>query len=568
MKRMLILGALLAALSSPAAAVVTPKDAYKAVLNLFTYDAGGKLLQSGTAFYVDEQGNAVTAYHLLENATRAVVVDAKGKQFDVTRILGANSTTDLVKFSTANGGKNVCFQLTEKPATKAETLLLLRYTTSKKSAPQLVTVNSDEPYNDYRYYQISAANEKDNFACPLMDEAGRLVAIVQQNVDKTATTACAIDARFISELKITATAALNRELRALHIPKALPDNAADALTYLYMLPASDTTAILTGYGDFIAAYPDMADGYAGRATYQAECQRYAEAEADFAAALAKAQASTDSTSLQVDAIHYNLSNLIYRTVLAQKDTAAVYPGWTLTRAESEADQAYALQPYPLYVMQKGYCQYSARNYAGAYQSFEQACRDPKFASAETFFSTARALELSHGDSLRVLALLDSCVSRIPQPVSAKYAQYYLERSQRLLRAGRYRDAVLDYNEYEKAVGPKNLNENFYYLRSQAELEARMFQQALDDIRHVIAVTSQPLPFRIEEALILLRAGEFEQALQTAQTVLKELPENPDCYKIMGIAQGELGQKASALQNLRKAQELGDDTVAPFLEKYQ
>ena len=95
----------------------------------------------------------------------------------------------------------------------------------------------------------------------------------------------------------------------------------------------------------------------------------------------------------------------------------------------------------------------------------------------------------------------------------------------------------------------------------------MYQQALDDLHTAISFSKEPLPYKIDEAALLLNVGEFERAIAAAEDVLKQLPENPDCYKIIGVAQGELGKKAAALKNLNKAKQLGDDTVDTFIAKY-
>ena len=379
-----------------------------------------------------------------------------------------------------------------------------------------------------------------------------------------ATTACAIDARFISQLSITPTSALNRDLRAINIPKALPDNAKDASAYIFMIPSSDTLSLHTAYNDFIEAYPQMADGYINRSAYAAQHKQYAASEKDFTRALQIAASSTDTTSMTEDAVHYQISNMIYRAFAQQSDTIPPYPGWTLYRAETEAAKAYSINPHTLYLMQQGNCQFSAKKYEQAYHSFLQTCNDKRFASASTFFSAARSLELTGTDSLGVISLLDSCIAYLPRPVSVQDAAYHLERAVRLLRVSRYRDAVADYNEYEKAVGPRNLTDRFYALRSQAEMEAHMYQQALDDIRTAIA----PLPYRLDEAFILLRVGEFQPAIDAATKLLIDLPENPDCYRILGIAHGELGQKAKAVQYLQKAINLGDETAVSILPRYQ
>lgn len=543
---------------------VSLKDAQKAVVRIITYDKQGKQLHSGVAYYVDQQGTAATAFSLLRGAASAEVIDMKGKKYAISRILGANSTTDLIKFTTEGNKTKDYFTITTTDAQKYGKLYLLHYSTNKKEEPAPVNVSSVEDYNNYKYYGITADNDSANIACPLIDEAGNLVAVVQRNVNKDANGACAVDARFINDLQITATSAFNSDLRETFIPKALPTDKQEAMTYLYMMPSIDTAAHITAYNDFIATYPTLPDGYAQRAALYARLGKYADADNDFSKAFEIAKTCTDTTAQKADAIHYNLSDLIYRAAISQADSTPVHQGWTLARAEAEAAEAYALNPATLYLLQQGYCQYAARHYAKAAETFQSVCRDPKFATPETFFSAARSLELSNGDSLLVLSLLDSCIAHIAQPADAQYAQYYLERSQRYINAGRYRDAVFDYNEYEKAIGPKNLNERFYFLREQAELEAKMYQQALDDIRTAIVVSKTPALYQIEEAFLLLRVGEYEEAIVSAEKVLKMVPENPDAYKVLGIAQGETGKTAAAIQNLKKAKELGDDTVDNYL----
>ena len=137
----------------------------------------------------------------------------------------------------------------------------------------------------------------------------------------------------------------------------------------------------------------------------------------------------------------------------------------------------------------------------------------------------------------------------------------------MLRAQKYREAVKDYNTYEQLVGPRNLNERFYYLRAQAEEHAHMYQQALDDYNSAITQSKQPEFYQVEKAAFLLNIGEFAAAADAAEKVLKVMPQNSDCYKIMGIAHGELKHKALAVKYLQKAQELGDNSVESFLKKY-
>ncbi len=556
------------ALNAPTATAkeVGAKDARKALLQLTAYDKDGQKLRQTIAVLVDGQGTAVAAYHALKDAARIEAVDAKGKTYTLHRVLGANATTDLVKFSLNGMTKADYLALTTQGAAAGDMLTLLTASQDKKQQPKLCDVDKVEPFGNYNYYYMRIGNDSVNFTLPLLNSEGQLTAFVQQNVQQNATKACAIDARFVNDLQITAASALSSDLNALKLRRAIPADKREALSYISLLQNMDSLTRINAYNDFIAAYPSMPDGYVERAAFQASKGLFNQADEDFAAAVEKAKASADTLAQHEDAIHYTWSNLIYRRIAAEGRDSLPQSNWTLAKAEREADLAYAAAPYTLYLVQKGNCQFMSRNYTGAYDSFKRACDDSHFASSETFFSAARSLELAGGKADDVLALLDSCVARIPSQ-SAKYANFYLERSQRLLKAEKYRQAVMDYNEYEKLVGPRNLNEYFYSLRSQAEEKAHMYQQALDDLHTAISFSKEPIPYKIDEAALLLNVGEYERAIAAAEGVLKELPENPDCYKIIGVAQGELGKKAAALKNLNKAKQLGDDTVDSFIGKY-
>lgn len=551
---------------------VEPKKAYKAVLNVITYKADGSVLRSGYGFYISEDGTGVAPYSLFEDAARAEVFDFAGKRSAVTRILGANSTYDLVTFQTAAEKKCEYFDpaQTATPAVGA-TLYLRKYTTDKKDPTAKANVTKADAYGKYKYYHISAENTAPNMGCPLFNEDGALVGIVQPNVEDSATEACAIDARFVPTLSISATSALNSDLRAIHIPKALPSNAKDALTYIYMLGNADSTELATALNDFIATFPEKIEGYVQRATFFANHRLYDQCEADFAEALTRAEA--EDATMKADEVHNEFSKIIFQKAVYSPQPP--YKDWTLDRALAEAEQAFSLNPSPNYLLQQGRCLFSKKDFQKAYEKFYQICSSPQFdagwsptAQAETWYYAAQSLELAGGDSLQVLAMMDSVINNLPTPLTPATAQYLLERARRLEKAGQYRKAVFDYNQYETVVGPKNLNAYFYFIREQAELKAHMYQQALDDIRTAAILSPEDPNYKIEEALILLQTGLYKEAIAACKKLLQTVPENPDCYKIIGIANGELGNKQEALSALNKAKSLGDPTVDQFLEKYK
>lgn len=65
--------------------------------------------------------------------------------------------------------------------------------------------------------------------------------------------------------------------------------------------------------------------------------------------------------MKEDAIRYTLSNLIYRKVVSSGKDSTLSNNWTLSRAEQEANMAYQIQPYTLYLVQKGTAYMRATN---------------------------------------------------------------------------------------------------------------------------------------------------------------------------------------------------------------
>ena len=97
----------------------TPKwaeKAKKAVFSVVTYDDKNNIKGTGNGFYIGEDGTALSDYTLFDNAARAVVITANGKETPVTRLRGANSIYDVLKFKTDAVDKIEALRPTKTPA--------------------------------------------------------------------------------------------------------------------------------------------------------------------------------------------------------------------------------------------------------------------------------------------------------------------------------------------------------------------------------------------------------------------------------------------------------------------
>ena len=230
----------------------------------------------------------------------------------------------------------------------------------------------------------------------------------------------------------------------------------------------------------------------------------------------------------------------------------------------EIRQAIAIQPLPVYVQTEGDILYAKTDYAGALLAYEKV-NQSEIGSAATLFTTAKIKEAMGASSEEVLAVLDSCMARFNKPYTQEAAPYLLERAQALMNAGKARNAILDYDAYYDAV-KGNVNDVFYYYREQAALKARQFQRALDDMAKAIELNPKDLTYRAELAVINIRVGRNEEAVKILQEALAIDPKYAEAYRLIGIAQIQMKQKAAACESFAKAKELGDPNVDALIEK--
>lgn len=566
MKKILILPLLLFFLIQGSMAQ-TPKwveKAKRAVFSVVTYDKNDKMLNTGNGFFVSEDGLALSDYTLFKGAERAVVITSEGKQMPVSLILGANDMYDVIKFRVAITEKKVPALIVAKtaPAVGADAWML-PYSTQKSIACVTGKVKDvSKVAGEYHYYTLGMQMKDKMVSCPVMNAEGQVFGIAQKSsgVD-TVTTCYAAGAAFAMAQKISALSLGDAALKKIGIRKGLPETEDQALVYLFMASSSlsgdDYEKLLD---DFIRQFPANADGYLRRANYYAAKGKddqawYDKAVADFNQALKVAQKKDD--------VYYNIGKLMYAYQLSKPEKT--YKDWTYDTALQNVRQAIAIDPLPIYIQMEGDILFAQQDYAGALAAYEKV-NASNIASPATFFSAAKTKELAKGDPKEVVALMDSCIARCPQPITADFAPYLLERAQMNMNAGQPRNAMLDYDAYHTAVKGE-VNDVFYYYREQAALKARQFQRALDDIVKAIEMNPTDLTYQAEHAVVNLRVGRYEEAIQILNNILKADPKYAEAYRLLGLCQIQLKKTDEACGNFKKAKELGDPNVDELITKY-
>ena len=529
------------------------KKATKSVFTLKTFTADGTLLGSANGFYVGKNGEAISCYAPFKGAQRAVVIDATGKEYEVACILGANETYDVAKFRVTTG-KTLPLTVAQESASTDASVWLLPYNQVKK-VPQ-GTVRKAEIFNqDYAYYTVALQMPDNSVGAPLLSEAGEVLGLMQQPASLMDTLNYAVSALFADSLKTTGLSINDPVLRATGIRKALPQDVGQAQLALYIGGASlDSLAYCQLIEDFILQFPNHPDGYTYRAQQLVNGSRFDDADRDMKKALKVAE--------KPDEVHYTYSRLMLQKLLYMPEQN--YDAWSFDGSFDEAGEAYRINPLPTYRQQQAVVRYAQQRYDEAYAIYEELFAS-SLRSPELFYAASVCKEQLK-DSVAQLALLDSCVAQFSRPYLKETAPYLLHRAQLLMDMNRHREAVTDLNDYESLMKTQ-VTSNFYYMKYQAEMKGRLYQQALDDINEAIHMTPQSDLYYAEKASLQVRVGLYSEAVETANICIQLAPDHSDGYLFLGLSQCLLGQKTEGVKNLKKAGELGDPQAEGLIEKY-
>ena len=529
------------------------KKATKSVFTLKTFAEDGSLIGSSNGFFTSDKGDAVSNYTPFKGAYRAVVIDASGKELPVVSIVGVNDMYDVVKFRVS--GKTQPLAISSATTPVSSQVWLLPYH-EVKNVPAGTVRKAETFQGEYEYYTVAMTMPANTVSTPLINQAGEVVGLMQQPATDKDTLSYAVSARFADSLRISGFGMNEATLLQTKIKKELPDDQKEAVLALYMASSrQDSASYVNMVEDFIRKFPKASDGYLYRAQIEASSNNFAAAEKDMETAI--------SNSTQKDDTHYNYARMIYNKIIFQADVP--YDNWTLDKALEEIRLANTLNPQPTYRQMEANILFGQKKYSEAYDIYSQLT-NTNLKGAEVYFSAARCKEMLK-DSTAMLALLDSTINCFTKPYLKDAAPYLWARAQARLQAKKYRDAISDMNDYEELM-VANINDNFYYLRYQAEVDGRLYQQALNDITRAIVMNPKETFYYAEKASLEIRVGLYDNAIATAKESISVDANDSDGYLFLGVAQCLKGNKKEGIPNLQKAKDMGNLQAEALIEKYK
>lgn len=541
------------AMSLPSGAQTSAaKKAAESVFTLTTFKADGSLLATSHGVFVGNDGEAVSNLAPFDGAETAVAIDAKGTKHNVTRMLGADDIYNVARFRV--DGKTKGAQLATTAAQAGQQMWLAVYAGKQ---PRMVAAKPTgvEKFNGSYNFCIFSMETPDNAeGCPFVNEQGQVVGLMQKST--TGADIHSTDAAYAMQLKTTALSVNDGTFRKTGITPALPaDKDQATLALMLMQQTGKEKMLMETADDFIAAFPTLTDGYQAKAQAMLNADRFDEAARLMGEALQKAE--------KKDEAHYDLAKLVYLKMTYKQDKE--YKPWTWQTALDECAKAYAIQPLDIYKDLEGQILFGKGDYKEAYSTFMKLT-EGKLKNPDLYYNAALCQNMLKSPDSVVVALLDSAVNNIDSLNVGGAGKYFLMRGDMYNRMGNYRQAVFDYTRYEVVTG-RNCTADFYYMREQTETKAKLFKQALVDIDNAIFLAPGEMTYQAEKAALQLRLNMVKEAAETAGKCIENFPDCSDAYLVAGIASIRQGDKATGLQKLKKAKEMGNPQADALISKY-
>ena len=517
----------------------------KSVFTLTTFNKEGNIIASTQGVFIDNKGTAISTFKPFVGATKATIVDANGKSTDVDAIMGADELYDVAKFRVHT--TSTAAVLANRATAAGSKVWLVPYSI-KKPAFQQEEISGVETFNNvYNYYIFTTTVPENAIGCPFVNKDGQVIGLMHSNGMVTA-----IDALYAKQLKVTGLSTLDAALRETGIRTALPETEQEAVMMLTLKKGQVTANDYDKYvEEFIGKFPQAALGYKEKAMKLSNQEKYEEAAKLMDECIKKAAKKDEAYSAYAD--------IVYQKTVYRGDS--IYAAWNIDKAIDLIRKAYNTNAQPAYKHQEAQYCYFKGDYQQALSMFLDLTKTP-INNGELYYEAAQAKAQLQAPANEIEVLLDSAVA-VGQKTGLA-APYYLARAQFFDRKGEYRKALGDYNQYDTLS--HTIDPTFFYARYKCEMKLRMWQQALLDIARTCYLAPKEPTYFAEWASLDLRVKRFDEGISAAKACIELAPEYADGYLLLGLLQREKGLKQESIENLKKAQELGDTRAEEYLKK--
>jgi S1-C subfamily serine protease len=150
-----------------------------AVFFIKIYDIKDTAIKTGSGFFIDKDGLAVTNFHVINGAARAVITTADGKDYDVTGVYDYSKDKDLA-FLKVDGGGSFPFLKTaysDTVVTGADAYAIGSPLGFKNTISKGIISSAERTLDGHTYIQTTAAISPGSSGGALLDSFGRVIGV-------------------------------------------------------------------------------------------------------------------------------------------------------------------------------------------------------------------------------------------------------------------------------------------------------------------------------------------------------------------------------------------------------
>ena len=156
------------------------RKAAQSVFTLTTFNADSSIHTTTHGVFCGNNGEAIAMWHPFTGASRAVIIDARGKQYDVDAMLGASDIYDICRFRVKDVQNAPSLQLATTDAA-VQTVYAVGYDLKKADIRKLSPVRTEKFMTTNNYYVFNDVDVSASMlGCPIVNESGQLLGIMQR----------------------------------------------------------------------------------------------------------------------------------------------------------------------------------------------------------------------------------------------------------------------------------------------------------------------------------------------------------------------------------------------------
>jgi len=159
------------------------KESKHSVLKVLCLDSNNNLIQTGSAFFIDNKGNGITCFHMFTDVVKMLLIDFKGDTFNYARTYKSIKAADICFFATEPNGKTIENYLKVAKALPqiGEPIYVVGHPKGLSYSFTNGIVSGIRDINAYDYIQFTAPVSPGNSGGPLLNERGEVIGVISFN---------------------------------------------------------------------------------------------------------------------------------------------------------------------------------------------------------------------------------------------------------------------------------------------------------------------------------------------------------------------------------------------------